>query len=343
MGKNFFLLSGFNPELPFAELRAALDLLDPDHRIISRDGRVVIADTDDDSADMAVERTAYTKLSARLVAVSPTRDQDVISSLDISAVKDFVARGSKIAVRGVSIGGAEISRTCLEREIGGRIVGEMPGLRVDLESPDSTIVFVAQPEKTYVGVLGKSKPKRFFYDRMAGKRPFSIPSAMQPDLSRCLVNLSRTRLGGRILDPFAGTGGIMIEAILLGYDVYGIELKKWIARGALKNLRHFTPSLENIIVGDARAPMFRGMSFDGIVTDPPYGRSTTIPDQSLVSLLESFFHVCGDVLVEGGRITIVTPEDVSVEDVARSAGYTLQEVYKVRIHKSLTRKVMVFG
>ncbi|MCX8193376.1 MAG: THUMP domain-containing protein [Nitrososphaeria archaeon] len=337
----FFLLSGFNEELPYAELRAVLDVLDPSHKIIKREGRIVVVETLEDVAAQVVERTAYTKLSALLLAETSPDEEDTISSLDTSVLKKIISSNSRIAVRGISIGEKTIIISDLEKKLGSKIVEDIPYLRVDLKTPDYIVLFVASPEKNYLGILRRVKHKRFFYYRKAGKRPFSIPSAMQPELSRCLINLSRTRIGGKILDPFAGTGGIMIEGILLGYDLYGVELKRWIALGALKNLKYYTPSLENIIVGDSRKPMFR-RCFDSIVTDPPYGRSTTIPDKSLTNLLTSFFYNCGDHLKEGGSITIVVPENVYVEDITSSTGYNLREVYRVKIHRSLTRKVMVF-
>ncbi|MEN2974287.1 MAG: RsmD family RNA methyltransferase [Candidatus Caldarchaeales archaeon] len=338
----FFLLSGFHEELPFAELRATFDLLDPEYRIVESNGRVVIVETSYKVANKIVERTAYTKLSAILLSETSTDEKEITSSFDTSVLRNFLSPDSRIAVRGFSYGGASIDKNYLEKKLGSKIVEEIPFLRVDLMNPEYIIVFIASPERTYLGILVNVKPKKFFYPRAAGRRPFSIPPAMQPDLSRCLINLSRTRLGGRILDSFAGTGGIMIEGILLGYEVYGVELKKWIAKGALKNLKHFTPSLENIIVGDARNLMFR-RCFDSIVTDPPYGRSTTIPDRSLINLITIFFQKCGEYLKEGGCITIVSPEGIHIEDVASSAGYSLREAYRIRVHKNLTRRITIFS
>ncbi|MCL7388312.1 MAG: THUMP domain-containing protein [Thaumarchaeota archaeon] len=339
--KHFFLLSGFDVELPFGEVKAVLSLLYPNHRIIKREGRILIVETSSNTAEEVVERTAYTKLSARLLSETITYERDILSSIDVSVIRDLIAPNSTIAVRGVTINGATVRKTDLERKIGSLIIENLPSLKVNLRKPDYTIIFVSSPEKTYIGILKKAKPSRYFYYRVAGRRPFTLPSAMQPDLSRCLVNLSRTKIGGRILDPFAGTGGIMIEAALLGYEVYGIELKRWIAMGALRNLRHYTPSLENIIVGDARKLMFR-KCFNSIVTDPPYGRSTTIPDYILISLLETFFSESRECLEDDGTVTLVTPQEINIEDIASDMGYTLQESYKVRIHRSLIRKIMVF-
>ncbi|MEM3398511.1 MAG: methyltransferase [Nitrososphaerota archaeon] len=336
-----FLLSGVDKELPFGEIKAVLSLLHPQHKILKKEGRVLIAETLGSIARQVVDRTAYTRMSAKLLFETESTEKDILSTIDTSTIRNIVRSNSSMLVRGVTIDGARLRKTELEKEIGSLIIDSMPGLRVDLRNPDYTIMFISSPEKTYIGVVEKVKPKRFFYYRVAGRRPFTLPSAMQPDLSRCLVNLGRTKIGGRILDPFSGTGGIMIEGALLGYEVYGVELKKWIALGALRNLKYYMPGQENIIVGDARKLMFR-RSFDGIVTDPPYGRSTTIPGHSLTSLLETFFCEAREYLKDEGTITLVSPEEINIEDIAADAGYRLQEYYKIRIHRSLIRKIMVY-
>lgn len=336
-----FLLSGVDKELPFGEIKAVLSLLHPQHKILKREGRILIAETLGSVAGEVVDRTAYTKMSAQLLFETETTEKDILSAVDISTIKDIVQSDSTILVRGVTIDGVSLRKTELEKEIGSLIIDSIPGLKVDLRNPDYTVTFISSPEKTYIGVIRKTKPKRFFYYRVAGRRPFTLPSAMQPDLSRCLVNLSRTKIGGRILDPFSGTGGIMVEAILLGYEVYGVELKKWIALGSLRNLRYYTPGLENIIVGDARKLMFRRF-FDSVVTDPPYGRSTTVLGYSLTNLLEAFFFEAKEHLKDESTIALVTPEEISIEDIATDAGYRLQEYYKIRIHRSLIRKIMVY-
>ena len=336
-----FLLSGLYETLPKAELQAALSILDPEHRIIEAMGRIVVAETEKDAAREAVERTAYTKLSARLLGSSPTEEEKIPSSIDLNLLAQLLPRDSSIAVRGIRVSGAHLDKVGVEGMIGGRILRSIPGLRVNLRRPSHVIVFLSHPQRTYVGLLTASKPKHFFRERIAGRRPFTLPSAMQPDFSRCMVNLARVEVGGLILDPFAGTGGIIIEAILLGYRVYGVELRDWIARGGLRNIRHYCPGREHMIVGDARRLMFRERVFEGIVTDPPYGRSTVLPRKSLIELLEEFLSRAGNVLVKDGRVVIASPEEYAVEDLASAQGFHVREIHRAKVHGSLVRKVVV--
>lgn len=339
----FFLLSGEHETIPTSELKSVLRLLDPGASIQDTgSNRIVLAETSEAAAREAVGRTAYTRLCGRLAGIAETSPGIILNLISEEAVKRIIPpAASTMAVRGKRIMGASIDRLKLEKMIGEKILKLRPGLKVDLERPDIMILFISSPAETVVGSLVYSKPKHFFHGRLAGRRPFSLPSAMQPDLSRAMINLAGIGLGGIILDPFAGTGGIMIEGILLRYRVYGIELKRWIAEGALRNLRRYALGEENIIVGDARKPMFRERIFDAIVTDPPYGRSTTVPDESVIALLDNFLEGCLDLLKDGGRIVMAAPAELDLEILIERHELRLRESHIVRVHGGLVRRVVV--
>ena len=338
----FFLLSGIYETLPKAELKAVLEVLDPNYRVIGEYSRIVVAETLERVAREVVYRTAYTKLVGEFLLKCETDEDIILKSIKQVDLNEFVDSDvEKIAVRGMRLDGVRLRKLELEASIGEHILNMVPRLRVDLERPNLTVVFVAQPELTVIGKLLEAKPKHFFDERIAGRRPFSLPSTMQPDFSRAMVNLARVGVGGRILDPFAGACGIVIESLLLGYETYGVELKDWIALGGLKNLKRYARGKEFMIVGDARKPMFRERLFDAIVTDPPYGRSTTIPDRSIKNLLTEFFEVAAELLVDHGRIVLAVPSELELSELIAGTGFKIRESHLARVHRSLTRRVVV--
>ena len=338
----FFLLSGIYETLPKAELKAVLEVLDPNYRVIGEYSRIVVAETLERVAREVVYRTAYTKLVGEFLLKCETDEDIILKSIKQVDLNEFVDSDvEKIAVRGMRLDGVRLRKLELEASIGEHILNMVPRLRVDLERPDLTVIFVAQPELTVIGKLLEAKPKHFFDERVAGRRPFSLPSTMQPDFSRAMVNLARVEVGGRILDPFAGACGIVIESLLLGYETYGVELKDWIALGGLKNLKRYACGKEFMIVGDARKPMFRERLFDAIVTDPPYGRSTTIPDRSIKNLLTEFFEVAAELLVDHGRIVLAVPSELELSELIAGTGFKIRESHLARVHRSLTRRVVV--
>ena len=98
-------------------------------------------------------------------------------------------------------------------------------------------------------------------------------------LARILINLSGIKKG-TLLDPFCGTGVILQEALLLGYDVYGIDYDIKSVSCSQQNLawtkkKHILGNSFNVVQGDARRISFR--EFDFVVTEPylgPYIRGT---------------------------------------------------------------------
>ena len=53
---------------------------------------------------------------------------------------------------------------------------------------------------------------------------------------RSLDGIGAGKLGGRILDPFAGSGSTLAAAELEGYDSVGVELSEEIAKRAAERL-----------------------------------------------------------------------------------------------------------
>lgn len=112
------------------------------------------------------------------------------------------------------------------------------------------------------------------------KRPFqrsifSIP----PRLCRIMINLSGVKKGV-LLDPFCGIGSILQEALLMGFDIRGIDKDRRCVERCLGNLKWIKKeygiklSLENKIKkGDSTrlSEYFKKGSIDIIVTEPYLG------------------------------------------------------------------------
>jgi tRNA G10 N-methylase Trm11 len=150
--------------------------------------------------------------------------------------------------------------------------------------------------------------------------------SMPPRLARIMINLSCARRGGKIIDPFCGIGTILQEAALMGYDIYGIDMKESVIGSARKNLRWLSkeykvdiPDMENRIrKEDARwlSSHFGENSMDAIVTEPYMGppmkrRPDRIRAMNILDDLKQLYeHSIREMLVvlkPGRRIVIVSP------------------------------------
>ncbi|MDJ0269620.1 MAG: RsmD family RNA methyltransferase [Aigarchaeota archaeon] len=305
------------------------------------DQRIALSNLPPDKIDKLMQRTAYTKLSG--IAIAWGRSNEFKNAVNEVVIGDSVSSGvygRSFRCRVFRIEGVDVDSMEIEKRLASNILAQNVGLKLNLTNPDFIFSVIVSPNAFVIGLMKNVLVGKGFNERRAGKRPFTIPSALQPKLSRCMVNLAVGSVDDKILDPFAGTGSILIEAALMGHIAIGLELKGWICRGALTNLSTYIPSRENIIQADARKAPLRA-EFDAVVTDPPYGRSSTIPGKSFTNLINRFLSEVDYLLARDGKIVMAYPRGSGIADMADRSGFNLLESYSVYVHKSLTREIVV--
>ena len=113
---------------------------------------------------------------------------------------------------------------------------------------------------------------------------------MSPTLANAIL-----RLYGEspVLDPMAGIGTTLVEAILLGMDAVGVELERKFVNQANENIRYIrkdfadqNPNLGHAkcLYGDARflCKLELDKTFSSIIFSPPYATSNTFNDLKFV-------------------------------------------------------------
>lgn len=155
-----------------------------------------------------------------------------------------------------------------------------------------------------------------------GKRDFGRPARssregmLPPKLARMMVNLARVRDGGVVLDPFCGSGTVLMEAGLLGYRVLGSDVSVDAVGRTRKNLTWVHLEGVRVEVSDVRSLPFQAGSVDAIVTEPNLGpprrgrESQTDVERAasaLQSLYQDAFLSFARVLKKGGRVVFVFP------------------------------------
>jgi len=221
----------------------------------------------------------------------------------------------------------------LARLIGGKISG-----KVDLEKPENYF-FVFRHQNDYV--LCKKVweiDNKGFAIRAPQQRPFFLPISLHPKIARAMVNLAEVRKGMVVLDPFCGTAGILIEAGLCGAKIFGNDISKKIVSGAEKNLLTYGISDFKLFCCDVGELPKRLCSVDAIVTDPPYGRSTSTRREARERLYFRAFESFARLLEPGKKVVIILPYKPE-EDFP---GFVLREHYPIYVHKSLTRNICLF-
>ena len=156
---------------------------------------------------------------------------------------------------------------------------------------------------------------------------------MHPKLARSLVNLSKVVENDLVLDPFCGTGGILIEAGLMGLKTKGFDINHYMVEGCIQNLRHFNLRYD-VEKGDALK--IDDVKPDSIVTDPPYGRSSFTTEDTQY-LFDKFIEKSYELLEFDCRLVLMGPDNIKVD----RGKFNLVSEFDVKMHKSLTRKIWV--
>ncbi|MGB6500543.1 MAG: DNA methyltransferase [Thermoplasmata archaeon] len=170
--------------------------------------------------------------------------------------------------------------------------------------------------------------------------PFQRPVSLPPRLARAAANLARVRPGDRVVDPFLGTGALLAEAALLGAHVYGIDRDPEMVRGSIRNFAHLGAVPSRLTEGDAGEVELGAPdeTFDALLTDPPYGRSSWTGGESSSDVVARVLPRWAGRVREGGRLVVVAPSG------APTVGppWTIVGRAAVRVHRSLTREFRVY-
>ncbi|MCS7121492.1 MAG: methyltransferase domain-containing protein [Archaeoglobaceae archaeon] len=206
------------------------------------------------------------------------------------------------------------------------------GAKISVSNPK--IVFkVYIGKKFYISKLLYVVNKKQFSSRSPNKRPFFMPSVVLPKFARALVNLSCAK--ENMLDPMCGTGSIMIEALLMKIDAVGLDLYEKVAKGCKENLK-FYGLKGDVFVGDARCMPFKDSSFESIVTDYPYLRSTKTKGD-ISELYEKSAEEFARILKKDSFAVVVSNMDV--ENFFKD--FKLLAKFHQRVHGSLTRRILL--
>lgn len=163
-----------------------------------------------------------------------------------------------------------------------------------------------------------------FEQRKNQERPFSSPISLDPVLARVMVNLSEVPAGGEVLDPFCGTGGILIEAGLCGIGVHGIDFQEKMVEGAKENLDNYGIIAHDIRQGNiADLDGIFDRKFDAVVTDLPYGQASKKEGEPVEKFL--------DIAPEYADKMVFMSDQDSIGD--------LEPEFSVYVHKNLTRYI----
>ena len=335
-----FEFSGENPELALQELAA---LFYPSNfKVVKRFDNFAVLESSVDERQVKElsERTAFLHLAATVVTKLKSL---LLKELD-KVNWNFVQ--IPFCVRAIDLTTAQSPQ--LEARLASPIYdyfahhknGKMP--IVSLERPKTTVLFVITSKEIYVTNMLWKVSKGRFKKREPMKKPAFHPTTLKPKLARLLINLSRAKKGETLLDPFCGTGSILVEAGILGIKPTGIDMDKEMIKGSRKNTA-FYGVRASLIEGDATKLIrtLNANSVDAIATDPPYGRSTRIGAKNIHVLYKDFLSSAHKILKKGRFVALLYPDSINAKKLMSKKQW--KEIFSssLYVHGGLTRKFLI--
>ena len=342
MAKLFLFLSGEHEDLPVSEVRAILEAEDHSYKVTEKLDQVLRLEADAACVKDLKRRAAFTRLCALELFTSSSETSSIIKAGQNVGLEEVLEPGESFVVRVKHVReySSEINGMTLERTLGALIVDRCPTAKVKLNTPDKTFMGVLTEDRFVFGVKLAEIQAKPFVERRPRKKPFFHPSSMQAKLARCMINLAEPKAGDVVLDPFCGTGTTLIEAKLIDCKALGLDIQRRMAKGTIRNMAHFNVSPEGIIIADAKYPPL--IKADCVVTDPPYGISSSTMKRTTKQIIEEVLTAVHEVLSSGRRICMAAPKKLGVVHVGTSLGYKHLESHFVYVHRSLTREIAVF-
>ena len=277
-----------------------------------------------------VRGLAVTRWASELVGRTGAGVEDARTLLESTPTE----RTGSVAVRARDVRGtAGIDTQEVERELGQVLVSH--GFDVDLDAPDHELRVCYSRDTCVLGWL-VVEAERGFGARAPTKKPFFQPGSMDPAEARAVVNLAGAASGTIVLDPMCGTGGVLVEAGLVGAETIGFDAQRKMVGGARRNLARYLDGRVAVAMADAgRLPLVED-AVDAVVFDAPYGRQSRVSAADPASLVEA-------ALAEARRVAAraVVVADRSLASDAVAAGWAVEAVFPRRVHRSLTRYVHV--
>jgi len=325
--KTYYVINGEYLELGISELKALIETYDPSSEIVECHTRLCIVEHNDLNVLYKIMNRASLIDEAGLLIGRDNLYEPSYSYID----EIDPGKYSWLKITNPY----SIHRLEKINEYARRI-HELTNISIRYKPGNPLHLFFSEGE-VIVGETLIQLDKKQFHSRSPDKKPFFRSIALKPRVARLLVNLARVREGEILLDPFCGTGSILVEAGLMGIKGIGVEIDRELVKGASTNIRYYNIKDVVLINADSRFMVYN--SVDGIATDPPYGRSASTHGSRIEEIYFKFLVNAQESVKNKGYIVFMSPQymESKIDDYVCNTGLIIVGKHYMYIHGSLTR------
>lgn len=200
--------------------------------------------------------------------------------------------------------------------------------RAEMKDPKTNIEIIFLGSKVLCGLL-LWENREAFEDRRAHLRPNNHPTSLHPRLARAMINLASSK---EILDPFCGSGGLLLEAALAKIKAIGYDINEYMIKRAKNNLKHY--KVDAFL--EKKDALSLNTDFEAIVTDVPYGKNSKVSDMN--NLMTKFLEVSSK---HTNKMIIAFPDFAKAEKQIKKSSWKIKNKFNVYLHKSLSKEIFV--
>ena len=187
-------------------------------------------------------------------------------------------------------------RRRIEREIGLSVQG-VP----DLDYPTHLYAVIPYKGRWYFGALKKGEAVWLKHQQ----KPREYSTALSARMARAVVNIAIPKIDGiKAIDPCCGIGTVLVEALSMGIDITGRDIKALPAMGARENIAHFGYECE-VVKGAIEEVVEH---YDSAIIDLPYNLCHTASKEEQLSILSHANRIADRIVVVSGE-----PIDAMIE------------------------------
>ncbi len=243
------------------------------------------------------------------------------------------------------------------------VLGVLVERTVQLENPDHELVLLEDYRRLEIESEAHDPAQVWLLHRMCPNegvdirelaersdvksRAFIHTTTLSSERALLMTNLAKLNSNRTMLDPFCGSGGLLLAGSLLGATVRGSDIDEELLLHKdrpvpfPKSPKRPLRGVEKVSYGDSfheqgvvLPTLIPGLSildetavsqwlnanddrlYDAIVTDPPYGIRESNSHLSQVELLRVLLQIGERVLNPSGRIVLLYVDDGSLDDIA---------------------------
>lgn len=208
-----------------------------------------------------------------------------------------------------------------------------------LEKNRAEIIFGFTEEGCYIArTFTVTNPN--FQKKIDEKRPFtSFERSIPPKFAKIMLNflnLYENKESKRILDPFCGSGTLLIFAYINGFEIYGGDIENKYVEHTIKNLKWVSKVLEEVEIPKFRerikkidvsdlSTVFQQSFFDGICTEPVFGPfykrkpnfkdAENLMETKIRPIFEELMKMSYKILKPGRRLCLTSPVIETTENL----------------------------